>query len=308
MKNLLHAFLAAFMIVAVVGCSDTQAPPPVVQGQGQLEALVVDEDLSSAPETEPALTTTDDLDLDVLHKALSAVNSNYNGRGQFNFVQGLGVGVQLAGTGVVDISPLKGLPIVALDLQGTAVHDLSPLRGSKIRELFLENTPSEDLSALEGMPLQKLYISNSRVKNIGPLKGAPLMELNMLNTQVEDLSPLEGAPLQMVWLTDTPVEDVSPLRRSPLVSVTLHRTKVKDLSPLSATPLQRLHIGETPVSDLRPLKGMSLTRLIFTPENITSGMDIIPKMPTLTEIGTSFETRMDPNRFWIMYSQSQNKK
>jgi Leucine-rich repeat (LRR) protein len=291
------------VLLFVSACS--QDLPAPVSDQG-VETAVSGVDPDDEPETK--LVTSEDFNLDVIHKALASVNSNYNGRGQFNYVDGFGFGVQLGGTGVVDLSPLKGLSIVALDLQNTGVYNLEPLRGMPIQELFLEKTLVEDLSPLANMPLQKLYLSESRVKNIGALKGAPLVELNLLGTGISDLSPLEGAPLQMLWLTDSPVVDISPLKKSPLVSLTLHRTQVKDLSPLAGTQLQRLHIGETPVSDLTPLKDLPLTRLIFTPENITTGMEIIPRMPYLSEIGTTFETRMDPNRFWIMYSQSKNSE
>jgi hypothetical protein len=93
----------------------------------------------------------------------------------------------------------------------------------------------------------------------------------------------------MLWLTDSPVKDISPLSRSPLVSLTLHRTPVTDLSPLANTQLQRLHIGETAVTDLSPLAGLPLTRLVFDPDKITKGIDVIKAMPTMQQIGTKFE-------------------
>jgi Leucine-rich repeat (LRR) protein len=73
------------------------------------------------------------------------------------------------------------------------------------------------------------------------------------------------------------------------VSLTLHRTPVNDISPLANTGLQRLHIGETNVSDLTPLKGLRLTRLVFDPDDIKSGMDVVKAIPTITEIGSKFE-------------------
>ena len=299
MNGLPQIFCFIFCVLTLIGCRyepEESFPVNAPEKESKTEDV---------PVAEPEMVTSDDLSLDVIHKALASVNSNYNGRGQFNFVEGFGFGVQLAGTGVVDLSPLEGLSIVALDLKNTGVYNLEPLRGMPIQELFLENTRVENLSPLENMPLQKLYLSKTRVKDIGPLKGAPLVELNLLGTEVSDMSPLKGAPLQMLWLTGTPVEDVAPLKASPLVSLTLHRTQVRDLTPLKGTQLQRLHIAETPVTDLTPIKDLPLTRLIFTPENIQTGIELVPKMPYLREIGTSFETRMDPNRFWILYAQSK---
>jgi len=96
-------------------------------------------------------------------------------------------------------------------------------------------------------------------------------------------------PLQMLWLTDTPVSDIAPLAKCPLVSLTLHRTSVTDVSPLAGTALQRLHIGETDVTDLSPLRGMRLTRLVFDPDKITKGIEVLAELPALQEVGTKFE-------------------
>jgi hypothetical protein len=117
----------------------------------------------------------------------------------------------------------------------------------------------------------------------------PLVELNAVGCPIGDISGIAKCPIQMLWLTDCPVENISALKTVPLVSVTLHRTKVKDLSPLSGTALQRLHIAETPVTDLSPLKGMRLTRLVFTPANITAGIEVAKSLP-LQEIGTRLTT------------------
>jgi hypothetical protein len=130
------------------------------------------------------------------------------------------------------------------------------------------------------------------------------VELNAVGCPIGDISGIAKCPIQMLWLTDCPVADISALKTVPLVSVTLHRTKVKDLTPLSGTGLQRLHIAETPVTDLSPLKGMKLTRLVFTPANITAGIEVAKALP-LQEIGTRFDDGgkdlMPPASFWPAY-------
>jgi Leucine-rich repeat (LRR) protein len=83
---------------------------------------------------------------------------------------------------------------------------------------------------------------------------------------------------------------------------------VADLKPLSRiTSLKRLHIGQTPVSDLTPLKYLKLERLIFTPGNITRGLDVVRNMKTITELGSTLETRMPPEQFWLRYSKNTGK-
>jgi len=110
-------------------------------------------------------------------------------------------------------------------------------------------------------------------------------------------------PLEFLWLNETPVADISPLSHCPLSSLTLHRTQVEDLTPLIGTDLQRLHIGETRVTDLTPVTTLKLTRLIFTPSRIERGIEEVRRMTTIQEIGPTFETRMNPARFWALYDQ-----
>jgi len=210
---------------------------------------------------------------------------------------------------VKDISPLRKQRIAKLDLRFCDVTDLSPLEGMPISELYLEeNKRLSDLGPLRGMPLHKLYLSNTAVENLSPLRGAPLMELNAVGARIRDLSPLVESPLQMLWLTDCPVTDLAPLKKVPLVSLTLENTPVEDISPLAGTSLQRLHIGGTKVKDLTPVGQMGLSRLIFTPERIEKGIDVVRKSESIGEIGNDFEHRLTPDEFWILYDEGKLKQ
>jgi hypothetical protein len=209
---------------------------------------------------------------------------------------------------VKDISPLRKQRIAKLDLRFCDVTDLSPLEGMPISELYLEeNKRLSDLGPLRGMPLHKLYLSNTAVENLSPLRGAPLMELNAVGARIRDLSPLVESPLQMLWLTDCPVTDLAPLKKVPLVSLTLENTPVEDISPLAGTSLQRLHIGGTKVKDLTPVGQMGLSRLIFTPERIEKGIDVVRKCESIGEIGSDFEHRLTPDEFWTLYDEGKLK-
>jgi hypothetical protein len=240
-----------------------------------------------------------------VHTAIKFGNPEYNGTAQFQIRQGRVLALQLTGTGVSDLSPLKEMGIMVLDLRGLPVTDLGPLEGLQLRELYLEDTGITDLEPLRGMPLVRLYLSNTALKDLAPLQGTPLKTLNLFGTPVKDLIPLKGMPLQYLWLNGTPVSDISPLTKCPLVSLTLHQTRVEDLSPLAGSNLQRLHMGETPATDLTPLRGLSLTRLIFTPGRITKGIDIIRKMPSIREIGPTLKNKMNPDKFWGLYDSGK---
>ncbi len=241
-----------------------------------------------------------------LHQRLKAKNPDYNGRAQFGKDPVLSLVGDFNGTRVSDLSPLAGIPFGALDLRGQGITGIEPLRGMPLKLLGIEDTPVADLTPLKGMKLEKLYLNNTRVTDLKPLANMPLNELMLAGSTVKDLEPLKGAPLQALWLNNTPVGDISPLAGCPLISLTLEGTPAADLKPLAKmTSLKRLHIGKTRVSDLTPLKSLKLERLIFTPENIRKGMDVARNMETLTEVGTTLETRMPPAQFW---SRNNRKK
>ncbi len=241
---------------------------------------------------------------EMMHTEIKYHNQAYTGDGQFNIEDGKVVALSLRGAKIDNLKFLQHIDPLALDVSETPVSDLRPMQGKKLVELYLEDTKAQDLSPLRGIPLQKLYLSRTPVQNLAALEGMPLTELNAVDCPIGDISGIARCPIQMLWLTGCPVESIAALKTVPLVSVTLHRTKVKDLTPLSGTALQRLHIAETPVTDLSPLKGMQLTRLVFTPANITAGIEIAKTLP-LQEIGTRFDDQgkdlQPPATFWPAY-------
>ncbi len=236
----------------------------------------------------------------LLHERLRAGNPSYQGSAQLAQNPEVGLVGQINTKTVSDISGLQGIPFGALDLRGLPITTVISLKGMPLKLLGLEGTRVTDLSPLTGVPLVKLYLNETGVSDITPLKEMPLEELMLVNTRVKDLSPLKGVPLQMLWLNKTPVTDIAPIAKCPLLSLTIEGTGVSDLTPLAGHPtLKRLHIGGTKVTDLSPLKGIQLERLIFTPQDITVGMDIVRQMASLKEIGTTLEGRTSPARFWV---------
>ncbi len=278
-RSLAFLVLSALLLAS---CGDTSPPPP--------RSERAEDPAGTAPRAEAIAAPTYWSEVK-LHEVIRAANPAYSGNGQFQIdEQGRVQAIALDNCGVTDLAPLQGMSLMALYLQGCAVAEISVLKGMPLVELYLEKSAVKDLSPLAGMStLQKLYLSGTAVSDLKPLKGLGIVEMNLVETRVSDLSPLEGMPLQMLWLTDTPVRDIAPLAKSPLVSLTLHRSAVSDLKPLANTALQRLHVGETGVTDLSPLRGLRLTRLVFDPDKITKGIEVLLAMNTLTELGTKFE-------------------
>ncbi len=98
---------------------------------------------------------------------------------------------------VTDISPiralsgLKALKCFGSDAGKGLLIDLSPLRGLPIESLSCFNTPIADLSPLNVMPLTRLYIHGTRVSDLSPLRGMKLTNLGCASTPVSDLSTLQ---------------------------------------------------------------------------------------------------------------------
>ncbi|MDX2037151.1 MAG: serine/threonine-protein kinase [Isosphaeraceae bacterium] len=162
---------------------------------------------------------------------------------------------------LVDLSPLKGLPLTRLNFVNTNVYDLTPLIGMKLVELHCDGTKVHDLSPLRGMPLEIFHCGWTRVTDLTPLKGMRLTSAQFEGSDLADLSPLAGMPITELSL-GRGVKDLSPVVGMPLTMLQCGECKVSDLSPLRGMPLQILACDATEVTDISPLRGMkTLKRL-----------------------------------------------
>lgn len=248
------------------------------------------------------------------------------------------------GTKVVDLAPLKGMPLEFLEFWNTNVSDLAPLQGMPLRALHMDNVPAGNLAPLEGMPLTDLRTGsgvtdlaplrgmklvsltfNGPVDDLSPLEGMPLKHLSCIGIKVSDLSPIRGMKLATLSFSGS-VADLSPLEGMPLTELSCFHTNVKDLSPIKGMKLTSLNIDHAPisdlsavegmpleivslanskVSDLSPLRGMSLTAIVFTPRNITTGMDALRQMASLKSIGVVPWDIKSADEFWKKYDAGE---
>ncbi|MGH7168840.1 MAG: protein kinase domain-containing protein [Gemmataceae bacterium] len=199
---------------------------------------------------------------------------------------------------VDDISPVRALTrLESLICYGTApkmgrLIDLSPLRGLPLRRLTFSDNQVKDLSPLREMPLKRLDLArNLGVKDLTPLKGMPLEFLDCSHTCVTELSPLKGMKLTALWCDQTLVSDLTPLRGLALKDLRIPYTKVSDLTPLKGMPLEILWLIKTPVSDLSPLRGMPLKELGLTDSQVTD-LSPLRGMP-LTKLWCRFQRARD---------------
>lgn len=237
-----------------------------------------------------------------LHARLKEKNPQYKKNAQFGQREGQIVAVSLQETAVSELSALRGLKLQDLDLYRTGVSDLFPLTGMPLVKLMAEETLVADIGPLKGMPLKTLWLNQTKVTDLSPLDGMPIVKLNLCGTQVEDISVVQSLPLNTIWLRDVPVKDFSPLEGLFLESIDAQGTSFgdADLARLKGMPLKRLNIAGTKVTDLTPLKSLQLTRLIFTPNRIRQGLDVVRSLSTLTELDVEFDDKkpLQPAAFW----------
>lgn len=214
--------------------------------------------------------------------------------------------IELYGTTVSDLSPLKGLPLNTLGISSCPVSDLSPLAGMPLERLSAQKTQVSDLAPLASTKLRELYLLGSPVSDITALVELPLAKLNLVDTKVTDISAVRGMPLHTLWIGGTDVSNLKALIGKDLVSLDIENTAISDLTPLAdMSSLRRLNIADTNVTDLSPLNGLHLVRLIFNPDEIKSGMEAIRTMATLERIGLTFTTVMPAREFWVKYDTGQ---
>jgi len=199
---------------------------------------------------------------------LKELNPGFDGKVEPTVEDGVVTGLKFLTDHVSDISPVRGLTKLRslnCDHAGKGLLiDLSPLRGLPLTNLRFPESPVSDLSPLKGMSLTSLNCLGSEVTDLRPLKGMPLTHLDLWTTKVSDLSPLKGMPLTQLVIGYTRVTDLSPLEGLPLVVLWLPCTQVTDLTPLKGMKLNVLDMRFTPVTNLAALQGMPLKDLMIT--------------------------------------------
>jgi len=180
---------------------------------------------------------------------------------------------------------------VSSDANGSLTVDLS---GSNIH----------DLAVLQGMPIGALSLREAEIVDISQLAGMLITNLDLSCTQVADLTVLHEMPLQALNLELTPVATIESLRGLPIVVLILRETSIQSLDPLTNSPIRTLDIVRTKVDNLSSFKNLPLEVFRFSPERITSGIEVLRSMKTLKYIGNLYET-IPAESFWERYDKGQ---
>lgn len=270
-------------------------------------------------------------------KRLIKLNPGFDGKVETKIVGDSIVELSMVTDRVSDISPLAALKeLTSVSLRGSTVDwntrqgtgklaDIRPLRGMRLKKLDLAYNPIEDISIIEGMPLTELDIAfaskindisvvrgmqlvslgcqDTNVSDLLPLAGMKLFHINVSYTKVTSLEPLRGMPLRYAHFGGTSIDSLKPLANAPIWLLSVHATKIDDLSPISAAPLKELGINGTNVSDLSPLSACKLEYFNFSPERITTGIDIVRNMKSIQRISDNTHSHESPDVFWRRFGE-----
>ena len=186
---------------------------------------------------------------------------------------------------ILDLSPLQGIPIRALQMSNLKIRDLMPLKGMPLTSLSLHACSQiNDLSPLKGMPLTLLHHNaGGLVSDVSPLRGMPLTSLILnLGDPLPDLSPLRGMPLSDLTLTG-PLRDreLRLLKDLPLTRLSLSQADgITELTPLRGKPLIHLSLGNcSRLTDFTAIQGMPLRSLAIGQCGLAPDLTLLKDMP-----------------------------
>lgn len=211
-------------------------------------------------------------------------------------------------TQVLDLVPLKGIPLRELRIMHSQVRDLTPLRGMPLTLLYLYDCPRitdltpllgmkltylalhdsgdpSDFSMLKGMPLTHLILHSAHLRNtdLGYLRDAPLIELQLAHCErLTHLMALKGKKITNINISYCAnLKNLTALRDMPLTALALANcNSISDLKPLMGLPLTSLHLGGcSQIDDLSPLQGLPLTSLSLGGCNLIEDLKPLRSMP-----------------------------
>jgi hypothetical protein len=210
---LLVAVVAGALIIALRNPVEQSAQPSVVA-----EAPIEPPDVApenalqvyyekftlAAPGTEAPPPATDAAVNDAI-EALEKANPDLDNFQVFYNIRDGFVSLDMSGNPkLVDISPVKGIPLRELRIQGTGVIDLTPLKGLPLEKLVLSDTPVADLDPLRGLPLKELSLWECRnVTDVSPLVDLKGLTRLLLPEQLASLGPLRDHP-SLQYLANQP--------------------------------------------------------------------------------------------------------
>jgi serine/threonine protein kinase len=177
--------------------------------------------------------------------------------------------VKLENNPFKDIRPLAELKrLDVLDIGGSNVSSIAPLKDLPIRELYMIETKVEDYAPLQQLPeLEKYavrYLPPKGLKIVRELTS--LKSLTIYNSGIEDLNVFEKLTnLQELDLNSNALYDLSGVQKlDKLRHIGLGQNRIKSLAPIAAlSNLLSIDITDSDVSDISILMNLPNLRRVY---------------------------------------------
>jgi serine/threonine protein kinase len=233
--------LAVIAIVSVVGLtffnrpeptSPTELPPPPGAPDDNWLAAVAKLPLTQQP--------------NAVALKLKELNPRFDGRiAKLGFDDDKVRTFGIITDGISDIRPIRAFPhLRQLDVTGSSVGkgmltDLSPIKGLPLDALNIwENPNLSDISAVRGMKLALFQAGDTAIEDFSPLEGMPVSVLALNSCKVHDLKPIQTMPkLRHLRCDGCPISTLSPLLQSTVKELTFtYKSDRGDLEILKKMP------------------------------------------------------------------------
>jgi len=122
--------------------------------------------------------------------------------------------------------------------------------------------------------------------------------VEIYDKELTSLEFLSKVNIERLDLSGCTFPTLTPLRHSRIKELCIIDTNANNLEPLKNLPLIKLYISGSPVCDLSPLAGMELRELIFSPSQVTNGIEVIRSMKSLKRIGINPPRTFPASEFW----------
>lgn len=182
------------------------------------------------------------------------------------------VELNLAGSAVDSVAPLRGIPFTHLDIANTQLRDITPLNPTSLEWFNINTSKVINITVLSNAPLDYFTAVKTRIRSIAPLafEDARLRErLDLTATFVRDLSPLKGKQMNYLDLTKCRMTDISALANMPLAYLDLSEVPITSVEDLGNIAFETLRLRDTKVSDIGPLRGAPLNELDLSGTKVT---------------------------------------
>lgn len=231
---------------------------------------------------------------------------------------------------VTDISPLRGMPLIALVLY-RGISDFSLIKEFKLEEFRLIQPLKSnfELSLLKDSPLKYLNLYFNKDLDLSPLEDKSLesLRLNAIGQDshvVSNIDALESCP--NIRLDGVIIEDLNFIDELNTESLFLQSSQIRDYSALNSSSLRRLSIlncninhvnflgqenhldlfsfNHTDSYDMTPLYGKRIHTLILNNTKLFD-LSLLDEIQNLEEI--HFEPRLIKSPKWVQQFQNRPK-